>query len=132
MEEIVDCIKTVEYILGNNYKENIYQFALYTELNLRGYMVQTEVIVPVYYKSVYVGFERADLVIYNKDASIMCILELKSQNARVGTKEINQLRKYLNNTSTEYGILVNFYEKLEMVRVNTITHRKISCDTPQV
>lgn len=132
MEEIVDCIKTVEYILGNNYKENIYQFALYTELNLRGYMVQTEVIIPVYYKSVYVGFERADLIIYNKDASIMCILELKSQNARVGTKEINQLRKYLNNTSTDYGILVNFYENLEMVRVNKISHRKISCDTPQV
>ena len=83
MEEIVDCIKNVEHILGNHYKENIYQFALYTELNLRGYMVQTEVIVPVYYKSVYVGFERADLVIYNKDATIMCILELKSQNARL-------------------------------------------------
>lgn len=132
MEEIVDCIKNVEHILGNHYKENIYQFALYTELNLRGYMVQTEVIVPVYYKSVYVGFERADLVIYNKDATIMCILELKSQNARLGNKEINQLRKYLNNTSTEYGILVNFYESLEMVRVNKISHQKISCDTPRI
>ena len=132
MEEIVDCIKNVEHILGNHYKENIYQFALYTELNLRGYMVQTEVIVPVYYKSVYVGFERADLVIYNKDATIMCILELKSQNARLGNKEINQLRKYLNNTSTEYGILVNFYESLEMVRVNKISHQKISCDTSQI
>ena len=132
MEEIVDCIKNVEHILGNHYKENIYQFALYTELNLRGYMVQTEVIVPVYYKSVYVGFERADLVIYNKDATIMCILELKSQNARLGNKEINQLRKYLNNTSTEYGILVNFYESLEMIRVNKISHQKISCDTPRI
>ena len=132
MEEIVDCIKNVEYILGNHYKENIYQFALYTELNLRGYMVQTEVIVPVYYKSVYVGFERADLVIYNKDTTIMCILELKSQNSRLGNKEINQLRKYLNNTSTEYGILVNFYESLEMIRVNKISHQKISCDTSQI
>ena len=70
MNEIIECIKRVEKELGNYYKENIYQFALYTELNLSGYLVQSEVIVPIFYKGVYVGFERADLVVYNKEGKI--------------------------------------------------------------
>ena len=62
MEKILECINVVNKELGNHYKENIYQYALYVELNLRGYLVQTEVIVPIFYKGVYVGFERADVV----------------------------------------------------------------------
>ena len=125
MEKILECIHTVEKELGNHYRENIYQFALYIELNLNGYLVQTEVMIPIYYKGVYVGFERADIVIYNQEGKIQYILELKSQNSRLASKEITQLRKYLKNTGCEIGILVNFYESLEIIKVDHLTSQKI-------
>tara|TARA_B110000483_G_scaffold243663_1_gene335061 strand:+ start:905 stop:1282 length:378 start_codon:yes stop_codon:yes gene_type:complete len=125
MEKILECIRTVEKELGNHYRENIYQFALYTELNLNGYLVQTEVMIPICYKGVYVGFERADIVIYNQDGKIQYILELKSQNSRLASKEIMQLRKYLKNTYSEIGILVNFYENLEIIKVDHVNSQKI-------
>ena len=55
MDNILECIHVVEKELGKHYKENIYQYALYIELNLRGYLVQTEVMLPIHYKGVYVG-----------------------------------------------------------------------------
>ena len=115
---LIDCIRCVEKNLGNHYRENIYQNALYIELNMRGYLVQTEVIVPVFYRNVYVGFERADVVIYDNSGKIVSILELKSQTSKLGTKEINQLRKYLINLNCDSGILVNFYENLQIIKVN--------------
>ena len=125
MEKILECIRTVEKELGNHYRENIYQFALYVELNLSGYLVQTEVILPITYKGVYVGFERADIVIYTPDGNIEYILELKSQNSRLGSKEIMQLRKYLKNTGCKEGLLINFYETLEIFNVTQETSSKI-------
>lgn len=126
-EQIFDSIREVNNCLGNYYKENIYQCALVTEFQLNGYIVQSEVTVPIIYKGVYVGFERADIVIY-KDSTIQYILELKSQNTRISLKEVNQLRKYLLNLGCEKGILVNFYDKLEIYVVDAINHKKIVCD----
>lgn len=123
MEKIIQCIKTVNDELGNHYKENIYQYALYVELNLKGFLVQTEVIIPILYKGVYVGFERADIVIY--DSEFTYILELKSQNSRLSSKETNQLKKYLRNMNCEKGLLINFFEILEIMEVTKETARKI-------
>ena len=123
MEKIIQCIKTVNDELGNHYKENIYQYALYVELNLKGFLVQTEVIIPILYKGVYVGFERADIVIY--DPEFTYILELKSQNSRLSSKETNQLKKYLRNLNCENGLLINFFETLEIMEVTKETSRKI-------
>ena len=130
MEKILECINVVNKELGNHYKENIYQYALYVELNLRGYLVQTEVIVPIFYKGVYVGFERADVVIYNSDGTIEHVLELKSQNSKLASKEIMQLRKYLKNMNCKNGLLINFYEKLDIIKVIKDSHsEKIETST---
>ena len=112
--------------MGNHYRENIYQYALYVELNLQRYLVQTEVMIPIHYKNVHVGFERADIVIYNPNGTIEYILELKSQNSRLSSKEIMQLRKYLKNLSCNNGLLINFYENLEIIKVNQETSSKIN------
>ena len=125
MEKILECVRKVESELGNHYRENIYQYALYVELNLQGYLVQTEVMIPINYKGVYVGFERADIVIYNSNGTIEYILELKSQNSRLASKEIMQLRKYLNNLSCNNGLLINFYENLEIIKVDQQSSSKI-------
>lgn len=126
INKILECIKTVETTLGNYYRESIYQSSLYVELNLNNFLVQTEVIVPVIYKNVNVGFERADIIIYTQNGEIEYILELKSQSPRLSSKEINQLRKYLNNMNCQNGILVNFYDKLEIIKVTSDSFEKIS------
>ena len=125
MEEIVQCIKTVSTELGAHYKENIYQSALYLEMNLKGHVTQTEVVVPIIYKGYYLGFERADIVVYDKNGKITNILELKSQNSRITAKEIIQLRKYLKNLNCDSGILVNFFETLEIYIVTQGSSRKV-------
>lgn len=125
MDKIIECIKTVESLLGNYYKENIYQNALCVELNLAGFIIQSEVIVPIIYKQMTIGYERADIVVYSSDGSIICIIELKSQNTRLSIKEINQLRKYIINLKTDTGLLINFYEKMEIIKVHQYSHSKI-------
>ena len=125
MEGILECIKTVSDELGSHYKENIYQSALYLEMNLKGYITQTEVVVPITFKGYYLGFERADVVVYNSDGKITNILELKSQNSRITAKEIIQLRKYLKNLDCKTGILINFYETLEIFEVTQDSSRKV-------
>lgn len=126
--QIKDSIYSIEKELGNYYKENIYQAALTVELQMKGIIIQTEVIVPILYKNVNIGYERADIVVYNEN-SIYTILELKSQNSRISTKEINQLRKYLNNLGCDSGILINFYDNLEIYLVDKFSHKKICNDT---
>jgi GxxExxY protein len=127
-DQIKDSIYSVEKELGNYYKENIYQSALTVDLQMKGIIIQTEVVVPILYKNVNVGYERADIVVYN-EKGIYTIIELKSQNSRINTKEINQLKKYLNNLGCDSGILVNFYDSLEIYLVDKFSHKKICNDT---
>ena len=124
MDGIIECVKTVSDELGFHYKENIYQSALYLEMNLKGYITQTEVVVPIIYKGYYLGFERADIVVYSSEGNIINILELKSQNSRITSKEIIHLRKYLKNLKCETGLLINFFETLEIYIVTQETSRK--------
>lgn len=116
-EDVIRFIKEVETNLGNHYKENIYQNALYFELNTNGYTCQTEVVVPIIYKNFHVGFERADIVIYQNGTPVF-IIELKSQNQRLSLKEIQQLKKYMKNLDCKSGLLVNFYETLEITKIS--------------
>ena len=115
-EQILDCINTVSSELGNFYREAIYQNALVLELQCRGIICQTEVVVDIKYKGVYVGFERADIVIYNSFNfnKILRILELKSQTSKISTKEEKQLSRYLINLDCPKGYVVNFYDSLEI------------------
>jgi GxxExxY protein len=130
VQDVVMCIKKVNSELGDYYKENIYQVALYIELNKLNYSCGTEVVVPIHYKGIYVGFERADIVIYDTlTGTISIIIELKSQSSKLANKETVQLKKYLKNLKCETGILVNFYETPEIICVTPESTEKISYDT---
>ena len=91
--------------LGSSYKEHIYVNAMCIHLRNENYLFQTEVIVPINYKGVQLGYERADIVIYEP---IKCILEFKAQTQSVSKKEIAQLTKYKKNLDINNGILINF------------------------
>ncbi len=116
-EQILDCINTVSSELGNFYREVIYQNALVVELQTRNIICQTEVVVDIKYKGIYVGFERADIVIYNDSKQIIRILELKSQTSKISTKEEKQLGRYLISLDCSIGYVVNFYDTLEIKKV---------------
>lgn len=124
IEEIFTIIRNISTTLGNHYKENIYQNALMIDFNNRNYIVQSEVVLPIKYQRVIIGYERADIVIYENFEPFV-VLELKSQNSRLGTKEISQIRRYMSNLNCDKGILVNFYESLEIIEVDRTTHKKI-------
>ena len=91
--------------LGPSYKEHIYVNAMTVHLRTENYLFQTEVIVPINYMGVQLGYERADIVIYEP---IKCILEFKAQTQSISKKEIAQLTKYKKNLEIDNGILINF------------------------
>jgi GxxExxY protein len=125
MEDIIKCLKNVNETLGNYYKENVYQAALCVELNLSGILFQSEVVLPIKYKGICIGYERADIVIYSKSGVPEFIIELKSQNTKLSTKEINQLKKYIKNLNCNNGLLVNFFDDIEIFYVTDTTSKRI-------
>lgn len=91
--------------LGTSYKEHIYVNAMCIHLRNENFLFQTEVIVPINYMGVQLGYERADIVIYEP---IKCILEFKAQTQNISKKEIAQISKYKKNLLINNGILINF------------------------
>ena len=114
--------------LGPSYKEHIYVNAMCIHLRNENYLFQTEVIVPINYMGVQLGYERADIVIYEP---IKCILEFKAQTQSIAKKEIAQLTKYKKNLDINNGILINFgnlngkLEYHEMFENRTSSKKKI-------
>lgn len=111
--------------LGTSYKEHIYVNAMVTHLRNENYLFQTEVIVPINYNGVQLGYERADIVIYEP---IKCILEFKSQTQSVSKKEVAQLTKYKKNLDIKDGILINFGNINGKLEYTEIFENKTSID----
>ena len=107
LSNIKDFAETILNELGPGYKEHIYVNAMCIHLrdNETKYQFHNEVIVPIIYKGMQLGYERADIVIYEPDK---CIIEFKSQTQSIGKKEIMQLSKYMKNLQINNGILINF------------------------
>jgi GxxExxY protein len=105
----LNCIKEFSEIiistLGSHYKEHIYVNAMCIHLRNENILFGSEVIVPIMYQNVQVGYERADIIIYEP---IKCVIEFKAQTQSLSKKELNQLIKYQNNLDIQYGILINF------------------------
>lgn len=104
--KIFEYSKEIHKNLGSGYKEHIYVSAMKYHLNFDQYNFQTEVIIPIMYKNIQLGYERADIIIYEP---YKCVLEFKAQNSHLSRKEFIQIEKYLKNMSINYGILINFH-----------------------
>jgi GxxExxY protein len=101
--KIRGAIFTVHNELGPGLLESVYETSLVYELTLSGLFVQTQVGVPVHYKTVLldIGF-RMDLLVENK-----IILEIKSIECLHDVHK-KQLLTYLKLANKKLGILVNF------------------------
>lgn len=80
---------------------------MYLELKNKGFQVEAQKKIKVYYKGIEVGEYYADLIVEN-----LVILELKAVDYIVKDFE-NQILNYLRSTECEVGLLLNFGKKPE-------------------
>lgn len=96
--------------LGYGFLEKVYQNSLFIELKNRGFKVEAQKQIKVYYKNVAVGQYYADLVVND-----LIILELKAAEGIIKEFEF-QLINYLKAPEIEVGLLLNFGMKPEFRR----------------
>jgi len=110
ISDIHEYCKKIYDKLGYGYKEHIYVNAMCYHLREKNFLFGTEVIVPINYNNIQIGFTRADIIIYSP---IKCVLEFKALTNNVTKKEFNQLNQYITNLDVDYGVLINFSNNLE-------------------
>lgn len=109
-EGIIKTFYDVYNEMGYGFLERVYQNALYVELKSRGYEVEAQKKIKVYYKGIEVGAYYADLTVNDS-----VILELKAADCILPEFE-TQLINYLRGTNVEVGLLLNFGPKPEFKR----------------
>jgi GxxExxY protein len=101
-KEIIAGAFAVHNSLGSGFLEKVYENSLLIELRERGFDVEQQFPISVFYKSVKVGDYVADLLV-NKTI----ILELKAVENLHPIHE-TQLVNYLTATGLDIGLLINF------------------------
>ena len=113
-KELTDAILKTFYDvyneLGYGFLEKVYQNSMYLELKNKGFHVEAQKKIKVFYKGIEVGEYFADLIVEDK-----IILELKAADCIVKDFE-NQILNYLRSTDCEVGLLLNFGRKPEFKR----------------
>jgi GxxExxY protein len=109
-DKIIKAFYDVYNELGFGFLERVYQNSLFLELKARGFQVEAQKQIMVYYKGFEVGEYYADIIVDN-----LVILELKAAECLVKENEA-QLINYLRGTNMEVGLLLNFGKKPEFIR----------------
>ncbi len=118
---ILECLYEVHSQLGPGLLESIYEEAAARELAERGFNVERQVVVPVFYKGERLATDfRLDLIVDNK-----VILEIKSV---VEYKKVfeKQLYTYLVLKNCELGYVVNFNEIDLRSGIHTVYNSRFS------
>ena len=103
-----DIISKLDY----GYKESVYQKALCYKLQDNGHKVEREVVRDIVYEKYILGSVRVDIVIDNE-----YIIEMKSIS-KIGEKEKNQLKRYLDLFNKDIGYLINVnHKEYEIIEV---------------
>lgn len=99
--------------LGSGFAERVYHLAMLAELEQRKVAFQTEVEIPVYYKSRRLDCHyRVDLLCMNS-----ILVELKAHDG-LGDADVSQIINYLKASELRRGLLLNFGTKsLQFKRV---------------
>jgi len=108
--EIIGCFYEVYNELGYGFLEKVYENALKYELEKKGFKVEKQKPITVFYDEIKVGEYFADLIV---DDAV--ILELKAAESLCEEHEY-QLINYLKATYIEVGLLLNFGKKPEIRR----------------
>tara|TARA_B100000519_G_scaffold184221_1_gene178400 strand:+ start:115 stop:495 length:381 start_codon:yes stop_codon:yes gene_type:complete len=109
MSSVHACVEKVQSHLGWGWKECVYREALAIELRNSGYMVNTEVSMPIKYKGQPLSnvHARVDMLLDGH-----CIVELKVGGSQAGlAKAQQQCKRYLNacgGHAADGGLVVIF------------------------
>ena len=109
-EKIIKEAYCVYNILGYGFLEKVYEKAMFKRLNDLNIKVKKQEPINVYFEQELVGEYFADLIVENK-----VIVELKAVSTLNNRHEV-QLVNYLRATEIEVGLLINFGEKLKIIR----------------
>ena len=109
-EAIIQAYYHVYNSLGYGFLEKVYENALKVALTKQGFQVSQQVPIDVYFDGEQVGSYFADLVVNG-----VVIVEIKAAEILCSEHEA-QLVNYLNATTIEVGLLLNFGEKPEFKR----------------
>lgn len=107
---IISVFYDVYNTLGYGFLEKVYQNSMEIELKSRGFIIEPQKKIQVYYKGFPVGDYYADIIVNNA-----VILELKAAEYIVPEFE-SQLLNYLKASDIEVGLLLNFGKKPELKR----------------
>jgi len=119
-EAILKVFYEVYNELGSGFLEKVYQNAMYFELKDKGFKVEAQKQIKVYFKKQLVGEYFADLLIEDK-----VIVELKAIEMLMDV-HMAQIINYLKATEIEVGLLLNFGEEPEFKRVIYTNDRKVN------
>ncbi len=106
--------------LGSGFLEKVYQNAMYFELKNKGFKVEAQKQIKVYFRKQLVGEYYADLIVEDK-----IIVELKATELLMNA-HVAQTLNYLKATEIEVGLLLNFGEEPEFKRMIYTNNRKIN------
>jgi len=137
---IIDSAKRVYSELGPGHSETTYQKAMSHELQIHNLKVDLERHLSVTYtdsigNTHYLTSERIDIFIHNtnQENNGNIILELKATQKGIQEQEIVQIKKYFRqlkkeNTSINYGILINFPQPNSKFTTETIEYLVVKSD----
>ncbi len=106
--------------LGSGFLEKVYQNAMYFELKNKGFKVEAQKQIKVYFRKQLVWEYYADLIVEDK-----IIVELKATELLMNA-HVAQTLNYLKATEIEVGLLLNFGEEPEFKRMIYTNNRKIN------
>lgn len=109
-QEIINTFYHVYNELRYGFLEKVYQNSMLLELKQRGFFVEAQKQIKVYFKEYQVGDYYADLVVDE-----LIIIELKAAES-IAPEHEHQLINYLRGTEMEVGLLFNFGKKPEFKR----------------
>jgi GxxExxY protein len=109
-DKIISCAYDVHNQLGFGFSEKVYENAMMIKLAQKGLTAVQQTPVNVFFEKQLVGEYFPDLPVESK-----VIVELKAVSALLKAHEA-QLVNYLKATGIKVGLLVNFGEKLKIVR----------------
>ena len=117
---ILEAARVVHATLGPGFIENIYLRALVSELTSRGFQVDREKAIKIFYGPRLVGKHRLDLLV---DRCV--IVELKA-NRGIIPIHLAQVTSYLHASNYAFGLILNFGTtelQWEVVRSNSRSSR---------
>jgi GxxExxY protein len=109
-EMVIGCAYEVHNQLGYGFLEKVYENAMMIALLEKGLAASQQSPVNVHFKEKVVGEYFADIIVGKE-----VIIELKAVSELSKVHEV-QLVNYLKATGIKVGLLINFGEKLKIIR----------------